>query len=177
MHRVVLAACSYSYSYSYSVRQDGTRTRLLCRSIVPFSPGRCTASIRVCDGYERMGIGFTACGMSRCGRSNVSGIAVPTSRSSTSMSTVRCSGLSTSAMGSDRLWARTKTITKVEGLTQRESAWPTETFGASCCSGCSFVLALVLSPTGRYSYSIAMPVDCTIPPWSMHGFDSSLQWV
>jgi hypothetical protein len=129
VHRVVLAACSYSYS----VRQDGTRTRLLCRSIVPFRPGRCTGSSRVCDGYERMGIGFTACGMSRCGRSNVSGIAVPTSRSSTSMSTVRCSGLSTSAMGSDRLWARTAKFSECERLTLRKSKRPIEHFAAIFC--------------------------------------------
>jgi hypothetical protein len=33
---------------------------------------------------------------------------------------------------------------------------PTESFGASACSGCSIVLVLVLvlSPTGRYSYSV-----------------------
>lgn len=33
---------------------------------------------------------------------------------------------------------------------------------------------LVLSTNGRYSYPISMPIDCTIPRWSMHGFDSSL---
>jgi hypothetical protein len=69
-----------------------------------------------------------------------------------------------------------ESITKVEGLTQRKSARPTETFGASCCSGGSFVLVLVLSPTGRYSYSIALLIDCTIPTWSMHWFVSFLRW-
>ena len=51
------------------------------------------------------------------------------------MSTVRCSGLSTSAMGSDRLWARTFVVTDVAGDHDSKSQESTGgDFGAPLCS-------------------------------------------
>jgi hypothetical protein len=46
----------------------------------------------------------------------------------------------------------------------RRATEPTEAFGASSCSGRSFVL----SPAGRCLCSAVLLMDCTIPPRSMH---------
>jgi len=90
-------------------QHGGTRTRLTHRWILPSHPARCTGFVSRSRSDGRMGIGITTCGVRRCSRCIISGIDVPTYRSSTSTSTstVRCDGLSTSTMGSDCLRART----------------------------------------------------------------------
>ena len=62
---------------------------------------------------------------------------------------------------------RSKTITKVEELTQRKSAQPTETFGASCCSRvgrCCFSTANWKGTTGYTLFLSNAFLVYAVPP-------------